>query len=41
MLCDLRGRLLYELRPELFPYQGMCDTERELWSRYYERKNQK
>jgi hypothetical protein len=39
MLCDLRGKLLYEVRPDMFTFPGLCETERELWSMYYDRKN--
>jgi hypothetical protein len=37
----MRGKLLYELRPDLFP-QRMTDVERELWELFYEeQKNNK
>ena len=38
ILCDARGRFLFELRPDLFPEGGMTDVERELWDKYYEDK---
>jgi len=38
MLCEQRGRFLYECRSDLFPPR-MTDVERALWGQYYADKN--
>jgi hypothetical protein len=34
MLCEQRGRFLFECRPDLFP-PYLTDVERALWGQYY------
>lgn len=41
MLCDLRGRFLYEVRPDIFPGGFLTYPEIDLWSKYYVEKNRK
>ena len=36
MLCEMRGRFLYEARPDLFPEGYLTDDEIGLWARHYE-----
>lgn len=38
MLCDLRGRFLFEVLPDLFPEGRLTDVETALWGQYYEDK---
>jgi hypothetical protein len=40
MLCDLKGRFLFEALPDLFPERRLTDVECALWGRYYADKNQ-
>ena len=40
MLCDLRGRFLYEARPDVFPEGRMTTRERALWGLHYEHREQ-
>jgi len=40
MLCDQRGRFLFEARPDLFPEGRLTDVEAALWGRYYHDRNQ-
>jgi len=39
VLCDLRGKLLYEVNPSLFPAGELSETEVMLWELYYKDKN--
>lgn len=39
MLCDMRGRFLFEVLPDLFPQGRLTDVEVGLWGLYYEQKN--
>lgn len=39
MLCDLRGRFLFEVLPDLFPEGRLTGVEVELWGRYYSDKH--
>lgn len=39
MLCDMRGRFLFEARPDLFPQGRLTLEEMVLWSMYYEEKH--
>ena len=39
MLCDLRGRFLFEVLPDYFPQGRLTDVEVGLWGQYYEAKN--
>jgi hypothetical protein len=32
----MRGKCLFELRPDLFPTGTMTDIERALWSKFFE-----
>jgi len=34
MIAQMRNKMLYEIRPDLFP-QRMTDLERELWEKFY------
>ncbi len=34
-LCYQKGRFLYEVRPDLFPYGFLSMEEILLWERYY------
>jgi hypothetical protein len=38
-LCDLKGRFLFEVRPDLIPEGYLTGVECALWSRYYTDKN--
>lgn len=38
MLCDARGKFLYEARPDLFPQGFLTTTEIELWGKHYKAK---
>lgn len=38
ILCDLKGRFLYEVRPDLLP-AFLTPTEIALWDRYYADKH--
>jgi hypothetical protein len=40
MLCDLRGRFLFEVLPDLFPAGRLTDVEVGLWGLYYDAKSQ-
>ena len=40
MLCDMRGRFLFEVLPDLFPQGRLTDVEVGLWGRDYEAKSQ-
>jgi len=31
LLAEARGRFLYEVRPDLFPVDFLCDDEIDLW----------
>ncbi len=35
-LCDMRGRFLFEVRPDLFPHGRLTGVECELWGMFYE-----
>ena len=39
-LCDLKGRFLFEVLPDLLPPR-LTDTESALWGRYYAEKNER
>ncbi len=39
MLCDLRGRFLFEALPDVFPEGRLTDVEAALWGQYYEHKS--
>lgn len=39
MLADLKGRFLFECRPDLFPQGRLTPLECELWGRYYDDKS--
>ena len=39
MLCDIRGRFLFEALPDLFPAGRLTDVEVGLWGLYYEQKH--
>lgn len=39
MLCELRGRFLFEALPDLFPEGRLTDVEVALWGQYYEDKS--
>lgn len=41
MLCDLKGRFLFEARPDVFPEGRLTAVETALWARYYAEKNQR
>lgn len=36
LLCEQRGRFLFEVRPDLFPEGRLTDVESALWGIYYE-----
>lgn len=38
MLCEQRGRFLFEVRPDLFPAGRLTDVECALWGTYYEER---
>ena len=38
-LADVRGRFLYEARPDLFPEGYLTLTELELWALHYQRRD--
>jgi len=38
LLCDHRKRFLFEVLPDYFPQGRLTGIERELWGRYYKRK---
>jgi hypothetical protein len=40
-LADLRGGWLFELLPDVFPGGRLTEIEIELWSRYFDEKNQR
>jgi len=40
-LCDLRGKLLYEVCPSEFPAGELSETEMLLWELYYRDKNER
>jgi hypothetical protein len=40
MLCDLKGRFLFEVIPDIIPEGRLTDVECNLWGRYYHDKNQ-
>jgi hypothetical protein len=35
----MRGRFLYEIRPDVFPEGWLTDVELTLWGLYYEERN--
>ena len=37
-LCDARGRMLFEVRPDLFPEGYLTDMELTLWGLFYEER---
>jgi len=37
----VKGRFLYEVRPDLFPEGFLTDTEIELWGLHYEDQNRR
>jgi hypothetical protein len=42
ILAESRGRFLYEVRPDLFPYDYLTHDEMLLWEIFYEeRKRQR
>lgn len=41
LLCDSRGRFLFEVLPDLFPERRLTDVEMTLWGMYYRDKNGK
>ena len=38
LLCEQRGRFLFEVRPDLFPDGRLTDVESALWGIYYEER---
>lgn len=38
MLCDMRGRFLFEVLPDVFPPM-LTTTEMALWGKYYDAKS--
>jgi len=40
-LCDLRGKLLYEVCPSEFPVGELSETEMLLWELYYRDKSER
>lgn len=38
-LADARGKLLFEIRPDLFPEGFLTDTELHLWGLFYEERD--
>lgn len=41
MLCDLKGRFLFEVRPDLFPEGRLTPVELALWGQYFQEKNRR
>jgi hypothetical protein len=41
MLCDMRGRFLFEALPDLFPGGILGAVECDLWGRYYRDKHER
>jgi hypothetical protein len=39
VLCDMKGKFLYEVKPSLFPEGELTETEIQLWAMFYEEKN--
>ncbi len=40
-LCDLRGKLLFEVSPSLFSEGELGETEMLLWELYYREKKER
>lgn len=40
-MAESRGRFLYEIRPDIFPYDHLTRDEMRLWELYYEDKERK
>jgi hypothetical protein len=38
-LCDMKGRFLFEVRPDLFPQGQLTAVECALWGNYYHDKH--
>lgn len=38
MLADIKGKFLFEIRPDLFPEGFLTNTEVELWGIYFDSK---
>ena len=41
MLCAVRGRFLFEARPDIFPEGYLTGCEIELWALYHGELNEK
>lgn len=41
MLADVKGRMLYEVAPDLFPEGLVSEIEIMLWDRYYGEKQER
>jgi hypothetical protein len=41
ILCDAKGRFLYEVLPEYFPDKFLTETEVELWALYFDEKEKR
>jgi len=39
-LCAQRGKFLYEVRPDLVPFDHLSNLELHLWELYYESQKQ-
>jgi hypothetical protein len=37
----MRGRFLFEIRPDVFPEGWLTDVELKLWGLYYEERNRR
>jgi len=40
-LCHQKGRFLYEVRPDIFPYGFLTRAELELWGLFYDDLNKR
>ena len=38
MLAEMKGRFLYEVRPDLFPQGFLTELEIQVWADYYNEK---
>lgn len=39
-LCEAHGKMLFEVRPDLFPEGILTKTEEELWALYYKERQE-
>ena len=41
ILCDKSGQFLFQVLPDMFPHGRLTQVEMQLWSKFYEEKEER